>query len=139
MIGQYALSVTSISFSFLSMGYAVWCVAICQQDDTDNSCLPNKRANMAVAVVNIILGMLLGIQCILGSCFFCCYGRAMGFKSRRERFMRMQLQLMQAQMAATQQAQNYAPPPYPGNEQPPMGQPPPYSNSTYNTDFSTKY
>ncbi|KAL5005444.1 hypothetical protein ScPMuIL_018900 [Solemya velum] len=140
VIGQYALSVTSISFSFLSIGYAVWCITICQQDtNEDNSCLPNQRANTALAVVNIVLGLVLGVLCILGTCFFCCYGRALGFKSRREQFMQMQMQLMQAQMAAQQaqtRGQHDAPPPYPGPPLAPAGQPTEYS---YNTNYSSKY
>ncbi|KAL5005447.1 hypothetical protein ScPMuIL_018903 [Solemya velum] len=109
----------AITFSCLSLGYAAWCLAICLQEGPggkskeQNICLPNKRSNTALAIMNIILSFILGVIAITGSCFFCRYGRSLSCKSRNQTTTCRQTQLTQVQMSA-QQSQNQMPPQYPG-------------------------
>ncbi|XP_045174114.2 uncharacterized protein LOC123535478 [Mercenaria mercenaria] len=100
IIAVFAISVATISISILSAVFAFLSGAVCAgaditfynrnnnirtKIDVKQFCSPNDTANAVLAFIDGGLCILTTIWCIIGTLFFCCYGKYFGIKSNRVR------------------------------------------------------
>ncbi|XP_067668773.1 uncharacterized protein [Haliotis asinina] len=99
VILHYVFNVTCISCCGASVVFGILGAVFCRSYDLKQftRCTPNTAALLATSGVSAAVGFLLSLSCIMGTCYFCGFGRSIGFKSRQE--TRRQLMDMQRQMA----------------------------------------
>ncbi|XP_046365304.2 uncharacterized protein LOC124141356 [Haliotis rufescens] len=113
VILHYVFNVLCITICIASAVFGILGVVFCRSSDVKLSarCIPDTTALIATSGVSTAVGLLLSLFCILGTCYFCCYARSLGFKSKRE--MQRQMKAMQRQLAearaqvAASQGQTY--------------------------------
>ncbi|XP_060574568.1 uncharacterized protein LOC132732197 [Ruditapes philippinarum] len=101
IIAIFALCVTNISLSILSAVFAFLSGAVCAgaditfynrnnnirtKLDVKQFCSPHNTANTVLAFIDGGLCVTITVWCIIGTLFFCCYGRYFGIKGRRRGF-----------------------------------------------------
>ncbi|KAL5005432.1 hypothetical protein ScPMuIL_018888 [Solemya velum] len=98
IVAFYVLCMIGVIFGIMCAAISVWAIIACETEgDMHVGCLPNIDENLAFAGLNVVFGILLAILSLSGACFFCCYGRAFGLKSRWERRLESQISMMSRQ------------------------------------------
>ncbi|KAK6180334.1 hypothetical protein SNE40_012507 [Patella caerulea] len=108
VICYFVICLIMITFCILGALVEIVGIVFCTQAVTTEVyqlCLPNRTGNLTMAVFGMIIMFVLFIFSIMGTCFFCLYGRSLGFKNRYDYAIERGYEMAQMQQRKQQQQQ----------------------------------